>query len=68
MKDFAKEFYQSKAWRDIRRYVFDRDLRLCQRCDKPCEIVHHKIYLTQKNINDPSVALNVVMSSLARTL
>ena len=59
MKDFAREFYQSKAWKDTRRYVFDRDLRLCQRCGKPGEIVHHKIYLTPQNINDPSVALNV---------
>lgn len=58
MKDFAKEFYQSKAWRETRRFVFERDLKLCRRCGKPGEIVHHKIYLTPQNINDPSISLN----------
>ena len=58
MKDFAKEFYQSKAWRDTRRFVFDRDFHLCVRCGKPGEIVHHKIYLTPQNINDPQISLN----------
>ena len=58
MRDFAKEFYQSKAWRKVRDYVFKRDLKLCVRCGKPGEIVHHKIYLTPENINDPEISLN----------
>lgn len=59
MRDFAKDFYQSKAWKKTRRFVFERDLGLCCRCGKPGEIVHHKIYLTPQNIDDPSVSLNV---------
>lgn len=58
MRDFAKEFYQSKAWRETRAYVFKRDFGLCVRCGKPGEIVHHKRYLTPDNIDDPSVSLN----------
>jgi len=58
MRDFAKEFYQSKAWRETRAYIFKRDLGLCVRCGKPGEIVHHKRYLTPDNIDDPSVSLN----------
>lgn len=58
MKDFAKEFYRSTAWRKVREYVFKRDLGLCVRCGEPGEIVHHKIYITPQNINDPSVTLN----------
>lgn len=59
MKDYAKEFYQSKAWKQTRRYVFERDLGLCRRCGKPGEIVHHIVYLTPENINDPSISLNI---------
>ena len=59
MRDFAKEFYQSKAWKKTRRYVFERDLGLCRRCGKPGDIVHHKVYLTPENIGDPSISLNV---------
>lgn len=58
MKDFAKEFYQSKAWKETRKLVYERDLGLCCRCGKPGDIVHHKIYLTPKNIDDPFISLN----------
>ena len=58
MKDFAKAFYQSKAWKKTRRYIFLRDMGLCVRCGKPGDIVHHKIHLTPNNIDDPSISLN----------
>lgn len=58
MKDFAKKFYMSKAWKKIRQYVFKRDMGLCVRCGRPGEIVHHKIYLTAENIDDPFISLN----------
>jgi 5-methylcytosine-specific restriction endonuclease McrA len=58
MQDFAKRFYLSKAWRDTRAYIFKRDMGLCVRCGKPGEIVHHKIYLTPQNINNPSITLS----------
>ena len=58
MRDFAKAFYQSKAWKETRRYVFLRDIGLCVRCGKPGEIVHHKTHLTPSNIDDPNITLN----------
>ena len=58
MKDFARSFYLSKAWRGTRDYIFKRDMGLCVRCGMPGEIVHHKIHLTPQNINDPAIALS----------
>lgn len=58
MREFAKDFYNSKLWRELRAYVYKRDCGLCVRCGAPGEIVHHKIHLTPKNINNPSIALN----------
>ncbi len=58
MQEFARKFYQSKAWRQTRDYIFKRDMGLCVRCGEPGEIVHHKTYLTPQNIDDPSVTLS----------
>lgn len=57
MREFAKSFYASKAWRNVREYVYRRDMGLCVRCGKPGEIVHHIEHLTPRNIDDPNVAL-----------
>lgn len=63
MKEWARAFYHSKPWKDLREFVFRRDKGLCQRCKrhgkvKPGKIVHHKEPLTPDNINNPSIALN----------
>lgn len=58
MQDFARAFYLSKEWREVRAYIFKRDYGLCRRCGSPGEIVHHKQYLTPENIHDPDIALN----------
>lgn len=57
-KDFSRKFYSSKSWITLREFVFHRDLGLCVRCGRPGEEVHHTIYLTPKNINDPNITLN----------
>lgn len=58
-KSFAKQFYNSKAWRTLRRIVLRRDKFTCQDCRaNRAEEVHHKIELTPENINDPMIALN----------
>lgn len=42
----------------MRAYIFRREHGLCVRCGRPGEIVHHKIYLTPENIDDPNITLN----------
>jgi 5-methylcytosine-specific restriction endonuclease McrA len=54
---FAKSFYNSKEWKRVREYVFNRDHGLCK-CGNAGEEVHHTTYLTPDNIGDASVALN----------
>lgn len=58
MREFAKAFYASKPWRDTRQYIYNRDMGLCVRCGRKGEIVHHKIYLTPQNINNPAITLS----------
>lgn len=57
-REFAERFYKSKAWRDCRDAYFIYRHGLCERCGRPGAIVHHRIYLTPQNINDPNVSLN----------
>lgn len=62
-RDFARQFYKSAAWQHCRdsfiAYRRSIDGGICQRChDAPGYIVHHRIYLTPRNILDPNVALN----------
>lgn len=57
-KEFAKQFYKSKAWRNARAYVLRRDLFCCHDCGDRATEVHHVIPLTPENINDPNISLN----------
>ena len=62
MKDFAKEFYASKAWKDTRESYKRFRGGLCEICYaegivKAGEIVHHKTELTPANITDIDIAL-----------
>lgn len=62
-RDFAKAFYNSKAWLDTRQWVLHRDGMICRECIKrgrvvPAVEVHHIIHLTADNINDKQISLN----------
>lgn len=62
-KGKQSQFYKTKAWQDCRDAYMRSVGGLCERCLAkglivPAEIVHHKKHLNEKNINDPSVALN----------
>jgi len=62
-KEWAKSFYNSKAWQDCRESYIQTVDGLCERCLKkkeyvPGYIVHHIEWLTPNNINDPMVTLN----------
>lgn len=63
MKDFARGFYSSRAWKDTRRAYAASVGGLCEECKGkglvvPGEIVHHKTELTPQNINDAAVTLS----------
>lgn len=60
---WATAFYNTKAWHDCRDAYAKSVGGLCEEClrhglIKAGEIVHHKVPLTQDNINDPDVALS----------
>ena len=57
-KDWAKKFYSSKAWQDGREGYIKSKFGICERCERPGDIVHHKEYLTPGNINNPDITLN----------
>ena len=62
-KEWAKGFYNSSRWIKCRQSFIDQrimiDVGMCQECHKvPGEIVHHKIILTDENINDESISLS----------
>lgn len=62
-REFAREFYDSKAWKDCRKAYKASKQGLCERClangiISPGEIVHHKIHVEPDTINNPNVILN----------
>lgn len=62
-REFAKDFYNSPAWKHTRKAYTKYRRGLCERClakglYKPGEIVHHRAHLTPDNITDPGVALS----------
>lgn len=62
-KEWAKAFYNSKAWQQCKDSYIISVHGLCERCMKhglyvPGKIVHHTILLTPSNINNPEASLN----------
>lgn len=58
-REFAKKFYNSKEWKKCREaYRNNTKDKLCERCGEPGDEVHHIIYLTPNNINDPYITLS----------
>ena len=63
MKDYAKAFYKSKAWRECQQTYKSMVGGLCEEClangiYTAGVIVHHKEHITPDNITDPNVTLN----------
>ena len=63
MKEYAEQFYSSKAWKDCREEYKKTVGYLCERCKAkgilaPAEIVHHKIHITPHNIKRADIVLN----------
>ena len=68
MKPFAQSFYKSRTWQETREAYAKSKGYLCENCltkglynpgtkENPLE-THHKIRLTDENINDPRVTLS----------
>lgn len=69
-----KEFYNSKAWKNVKKAIWLRQHLLCNRCNRPVYvdglsdylpkdkrltgIVHHKKYLDNLNVYDDAIALD----------
>lgn len=57
-KEWAKAFYNSKAWQRCRKSYIVKVYGLCEWCGEPGYIVDHIEELTPNNINDPDITLN----------
>jgi len=62
-QEWARGFYNSKAWEKCRKAYIQSVNGLCERCLKegkyvPGIEVHHKIPLTPENINNPEITLS----------
>lgn len=57
-REFAARFYDSARWKRTQAAVMKAYNYTCQRCGRPAKIVHHRVWLTPDNINDPDVTLN----------
>ena len=60
-KEFARQFYSSKAWQDCRNEYMKRAHYLCEDClakgiYTPAKYVHHIEELTPLNIRRPEIA------------
>lgn len=56
--DYAKTFYNSKEWRDLRRYICISRNWTCEECGGYGNQVHHIEEITPSNINEPNITLN----------
>ena len=56
--EWAYAFYHSAAWKHCRRAFLESRHWLCERCERPAKIAHHREYLTPENIGNPRIALD----------
>jgi len=57
MKEWARAFYQSKAWKECRKSYLISKQYLCEKCGEIAKVVHHRRHLTPQNITNPYIAL-----------
>lgn len=58
MKEYARAFYNGKAWRKVSRLYMTSQNYICERCGGVGVICHHKRYITPANVNDQNITLN----------
>lgn len=62
MRSINESFYRSKAWKQCRAAYIKKVDGICERCKAegrivPGKFVHHKIYMTEETLKDPSLSL-----------
>ena len=58
-REFSRKLYNSKEWKDIRKLVLRIYSGICTKCGGIGSEVHHIIWLTPRNINDPNITLGL---------
>ena len=58
------KFYRSDRWHDARRAVIRRANGRCEKCGAVGTEVHHIVHLTNENVDDPNVSINLKAASL----
>ena len=59
-----REFYNSQQWQKVRALARQRAGGLCERCAKEgiikgADVIHHIKPITESNVNDPNVTVNL---------
>jgi len=57
-QQFAKKLYNSAKWKRCRAAYIAKVYGICERCGESGYIVHHKVALNSRNIDDCWVTLN----------
>ena len=55
---WAAIFYNSPAWKRTRKAYGNSVFWVCERCGEPGKIIHHRVWLTRRNINNPAITLS----------
>ena len=55
--DYARGFYNSRAWKRVQAAYMASRHYVCERCGGVARIVHQRIYITPENIHDPNITL-----------
>lgn len=58
MKDYARKFYLSRAWRNTQSAYMNSQHYVCERCGSLARIVHHKQHITPGNVGNIMITLN----------
>ena len=54
------KFYRSDRWHDARRAVIRRANGRCEKCGAVGTEVHHIVHLTNDNVDDPNISINLI--------
>ena len=56
-KDYARNFYNGRAWKSTQAAYMASQNYVCERCGNAARIVHHIKYINPGNIGNPEITL-----------